>query len=186
VGERSLECTLAKVVLALLVVCAGLRGQRRTRQIDIDTGDGGAHARDFPSQVSVSCESLGGVISHLVGGRVFGSPESGRLTSISNSSGAKTTIDYVSAKEFEDNSLPFPEIVVNSISTAGTHNLGGTLDGSSYAYGGGVTFFNSALDRFVFSGYERQVAVRLLDTPKYTPPPVQNKISGGPVVGNQV
>ena len=126
------------------------------------------------------------VISHLVGGRVFGTPESGRLTSISNSSGAKTTIDYVSAKQFEDNSLPFPELVVNSISTAGTHNLGGTLDGSSYAYGGGVTFFNSALDRFVFSGYERQVAVQLLDTPKYTPPPVQNKISGGPVVGSQV
>jgi RHS repeat-associated protein len=125
-------------------------------------------------------------ISQLVGGRVPGTPESGRLTGVDNGYGAKTTINYVSAKQFDDNPLPFPELVVSSVATQGVHNLGGTIDGFSYAYSKGELTFNSALDRFGFPGYQRQVAVQLLNTPAYTPPPFGNKTSGGAIGGGPI
>jgi len=102
------------------------------------------------------------VVSQLVGGRVTGMPESGRLTSVTNATGAATSITYVSAKQFEDSPLPFPEIVVDSTAVVGTHNLGGTIAGVTHAYSNGSLLFNSALDRFVFPGYERQVTLQLL------------------------
>lgn len=106
------------------------------------------------------------LVSEQTGGSSPGTPESGRLTGLSNGSGAQTTISYVSAKQFTNDPLPFPEIVVNSVSTAGTHNLGGTLDGVHYAFGRGKMVFNSALDRFVFPGFSRRVAIQLYKAPK--------------------
>lgn len=115
-------------------------------------------------------------VSQLVGGRPtvcsrlavtspcpsFSSlPEGGRITKIDNGYGASTSIAYVSAKQFTDNPLPFPEIVISSVETTGTQSLGGTLAGSRYAYSNGEMVFDSALDRYGFSGYERVVEVNL-------------------------
>ena len=122
------------------------------------------------------------VIAQLTGGRVPGTPESGRLTSISNGYGAKTTINYLSAKQYQDSPLPFPEIVVGSVSTAGTHDLGGTLAGSSYAYDRGSLVFNSALDRFVFPGYYAQVAIQLSDAIPGSGNPYGQGLSGAATV----
>ncbi len=105
------------------------------------------------------------VVYQLAGGQASGIPEAGRMTEINNGYGAKTSITYVSAKHFTDNPVPFPEIVVSSVATTGTQNLGGTLAGTRYAYSNAELVFDSALDRFAFPGYRRQVEVRLFDTP---------------------
>jgi RHS repeat-associated protein len=83
------------------------------------------------------------------------------LTEVDNGYGAKTSITYVSAKQFTDNPVPFPEIVVSAVTTSGTQNLGGTLAGTRYAYDKAELVFDSALDRFSFPGYGRVVALRL-------------------------
>lgn len=103
-------------------------------------------------------------ITSLVG-QTPGSPEAGQLTGIDNGFGAKTTIGYVSAKQFTDNLLPYPEIVVSSVSTNSDYGLGESLAGTRYAYGGGQLIFDTALDRFAFRGYGRQVALQLLNDP---------------------
>ena len=130
---------------------------------DISNTDGGLFDIDGdgkPEIIGLSGNSL--VVSQLAGGQSPGSPEGGRLTEIDNGYGARTDIGYVAAKRFTDNPLPFPEIVVSSVATTGTQNLGGTLAGSRYAYSNGEMLFDSELDRYLFSGYERVVEVRLL------------------------
>ena len=134
--------------------CDGKRSHTDGGLYDID-GDG------KPEVVGLGANQL--FITQLVGGRLTGNPESGRLIAVDNGYGAKTAVTYVSAKRYDDNPLPFPEIVVNSVATSGAHGLGGDLAGYRYAYGDGGLVFSSAADRFVFPGYGRQVGVRLFD-----------------------
>ena len=138
--------------------------QTETCNGDISNTDGGLYDIDGdgkPEVIGLIGSTF--VVSQLVGGELPGVPEAGRLTAIDNGYGAITSISYVSAKEFTDNAVPFPEVVVSSISTSGTNGLGGTLGGFRYAYGRGELVFDSALDRFAFPGYGRRVVVRLLD-----------------------
>jgi RHS repeat-associated protein len=95
-----------------------------------------------------------------------GAPEAGRLIQVDNGYGAVTHIDYVSAKTFTDNPIPFPEIVVSSVSTSGTQNLGGTLAGMRYAYSNAKLVFDSTQDRFAFPGYGRSIELRLVPSPR--------------------
>jgi hypothetical protein len=112
-------------------------------------------------------------VSQLTKGQTPGVPEAGRLTEIGNGYGATTQISYVSAKQFTDNPVPFPEIVVSAVSTAGAQNLGGRLNGSRFAYGNAQLIFDSALDRFSFRGYGRKVELPLLDA--------KGGVAGGPI-----
>ena len=91
--------------------------------------------------------------------------EAGRLTEIDNGYGAKTAIGYQSAKEdrYSTHAVPFPEIVATAISTKGTENQGGSLAGSRFAYGNAQMVFDSASDRFVFAGYQRNVKIALFN-----------------------
>ena len=105
-------------------------------------------------------------ISRLSAGGSPGVPEAGRLIQIDNGYGALTHIGYVSAKTFTDNPVPFPEIVVSSVSVAGTLDLGGTLAGARYAYTNAELVFDSAQDRFTFPGYRRAIELRLYPAPR--------------------
>jgi len=90
---------------------------------------------------------------------VLGAPDAGRLVQIDNGYGAQTTITYSSAKADTStlHQLPFPEIVVSSIKTTGTQNLGGSLSEKRYAYGDGELIFDPVRDAFVFPGYREKV-----------------------------
>jgi YD repeat-containing protein len=138
--------------------------QTETCNGDISSTDGGLYDIDGDGKPEVI--GLGGstiIVSQLVGGSMPGVPEAGRLIGIDNGQGAKTSISYVSAKQFTSNALPFPEVVVSLVATTGAYGLGGSIAGYSYAYGKGALVFNSAADRFVFPGYRRRVVVQLLD-----------------------
>jgi hypothetical protein len=122
---------------------------------DID-GDG------KPEVVNIDGQSLG--VYQLAGGTVPGTPEAGRLVSVENGYGAKTTIGYRSAKEdgITPHQVPFPEIVVTSVDTTGTLGLGGTLSATRYAYGGAVMMFDPVLNGFTLPGYQRSVELRVI------------------------
>jgi YD repeat-containing protein len=104
-------------------------------------------------------------ITTLVGSQGVGAPAAGRVIGIDNGYGAKTTITYVSAKQFTDSEVPFPEIVITSAITNRTQGSGGMLSGFRYAYYGADFIFDSALDRYTFPGYSRQITVALLEQP---------------------
>jgi RHS repeat-associated protein len=139
--------------------CDGKSSRTDGGLYDID-GDG------KPDIVGVIPNKNSFIVTELTGGRVQGNPESGRIIRITNDAGAQTNVSYSSVKQFGDDLLPFPEIVVTSVSTVGTHNLGGSLDGTNYAYGYGVMIYNSALDRFVFPGYKTRIAVQTYKVPR--------------------
>ena len=87
-----------------------------------------------------------------------GAPEAGRLTQIDNGYGAQTNIHYRSIKgDPGSHQVPFPEIVVDSISTSGTRGQGGDLSVMSYAYDGAQLLFDPATDAFRFRGYRRRL-----------------------------
>jgi YD repeat-containing protein len=92
---------------------------------------------------------------------------------VDNGYGAITRINYVSAKDHPEggHQVPFPEIVVSLVSTTGSLNLGGNITGSHYAYGGAELVFDSALDRFVFPGYQRFVDLRIVGPSNIIAPP---------------
>jgi len=98
-------------------------------------------------------------ISPLSGGSRPGNPEAGRLTEIDNGYGAKIKISYRSAKEDTTtrHAVPGAEVVVASIETVGTANLGGTLATTNYAYGDIGLVFDSIADGFRADGYLRRV-----------------------------
>jgi RHS repeat-associated protein len=124
--------------------------------------DGGLYDIDGDGRPEViSLVGTNMLVSQLAGGTSPGIPEAGRLRGINNGYGAYTRIGYVSAKAFTDSPVPFPEIVVSSVATTGTLNLGGTLSGSLYAYGNAALVFDSALDGFKFPGYGRVVELQL-------------------------
>ena len=137
-----------------LETCGGSDSLTKSGLYDID-GDG------KPDVVSVGSGNGQMTVWQLTGDQGPGRPDAGRLTEVDNGYGAKTSIKYVSAKRFTDNQVPFPEIVVSSVSTTGAENLGGALAGTLHAYAGAQMIFDSELDRFTFPGYGRHVEVRL-------------------------
>ncbi|HEU4730973.1 MAG TPA: hypothetical protein VFT22_23930, partial [Kofleriaceae bacterium] len=103
--------------------------------------------------------------SRLVGSSgVPGAPDAGRLVQIDNGYGAQTHITYQSAKEDPTvrHQVPFPEIVVHSVSVTGAQGLGGDLIGTDYMYGGAELVFDPVLDAFTFAGYRRRVELHPL------------------------
>ena len=87
-----------------------------------------------------------------------GAPDAGRLTQIDNGYGAQTNIHYRSIKADPGlHQVPFPEIVVDSISTTGARGQGGDLSTTSYAYDGAQLLFDPAADAFTFRGYRRRL-----------------------------
>jgi RHS repeat-associated protein len=139
--------------------CSG--GDPRTERglYDLD-GDGKA-------DVVWSTAANPNVISwaRLVGSSgVPGAPDAGRLVQIDNGYGAQTHITYQSAKEDPTvrHQVPFPEIVVHSVSATGTQGLGGDLIGTDYMYGGAELVFDPVLDAFTFAGYRRRVELHSL------------------------
>lgn len=132
--------------------CDGRTSKTDGGLYDID-GDG------RPEAIGLSGNTL--TVSTLAGGQTPGRPEAGRLVRVDNGYGASSQITYVSAKAFTDNSVPFPEIVVNSVATNGALGLGGTLAGSRFAYGNAELVFDAAQDRYSFPGYRRVIEMRL-------------------------
>ena len=132
--------------------CGGTFSNNQAGVYDLD-GDGRA---DF---VSSSPDNANVISVHRLRGSEgrLGAPEAGRLVSVDNGYGAKTTIVYRSAKEDAStrHQVPFPEIVVSSIATTGTQGLGGDLSAASYAYGDAELVFDAAADAFTFHGYRR-------------------------------
>jgi hypothetical protein len=122
------------------------------------------------------------IVSQLAGGQASGRPEAGRLTELDNGYGAKTSITYASAKHFTINPVPFAEIVVSSVATTGTQNLGGSLAGTRYAYSNAELVFDSALDRFRFPGYGRVVEFHLFSTPDAEPGDAAPKSVGRAII----
>jgi len=137
--------------------CDGKASKTDSGLFDLD-GDG------RPDIVELSGNTWN--VYQLTAGGASGAPEAGRLIQIDNGYGAVTHIGYVSAKFFTDNPIPFPEIVVDSIAVSGTRNLGGTLDGTRYAYSNAVLVFDSVEDRFTFPGYGRSVELKVLPAPR--------------------
>ncbi|NPD25809.1 hypothetical protein HPP06_20560 [Corallococcus exiguus] len=100
-------------------------------------------------------------VFQLSGGTRPGKPEAGRILRVDNGYGALTTVGYRSAKEdgTTKHQVPFPEIVVSSVTTVGAHGLGGSLSTTAYAYGGAELTYDSALHAFSLPGYQRSVAM---------------------------
>jgi RHS repeat-associated protein len=121
-------------------------------------------------------------ISQLIAGGLPGAPQAGHLIQVDNGYGAVTHIDYVSAKTFTDNPIPFPEIVVSSVSVAGTQNLGGRLAGTRYAYSNAELVFDSNQDRFAFPGYRRSIELRLYPAPRSIDDGSDRKVIGAATV----
>lgn len=147
--------------------CDGRMSYTTAGLFDI-TGDGKA---DVVS-IDGSATSATLHVSELNGEGIRGGPQVGRLTSVNNGAGAVTSITYRSAKDDSStqHQVPFPEIVVDHVETQGTYNLGGTLAGTSYAYGSISLFYDSALDVFRSTGYGRRVSiVRTATTPVSAP-----------------
>ena len=100
-------------------------------------------------------------------------PNEGRLIEVGNGYGASTSILYASAKDegLTPHQVPFPEIVVASVSTnrVSGDNL---LTPTQYAYGGAYLIFDPAFDRFVFPGYQRTVEMRITSD-QVIPPPTE-------------
>ena len=133
-------------------LCDGTVSNTATGLFDVN-GDG------KPDFVQINGGSIN--VYQLTGGSQPGNPESGRLVGIDNGYGATTSITYTSAKDDAStrHQVPFPEIVVNSTQTTGNQGFGGTLASTRYAYGNVSLFYDSTLDGFRSSGYQRHVAL---------------------------
>lgn len=95
------------------------------------------------------------------GGGIAGVPAAGRLVRIDSGYGASTTIGYRSAKEEWNSahSVPFPEIVVESVGTKNAANAS-LLSTTRYAYRGAQMMFDPVHDSFRFAGYRRTVSLQ--------------------------
>ncbi|MBK7862262.1 MAG: hypothetical protein IPJ65_27375 [Archangiaceae bacterium] len=102
-------------------------------------------------------------LHQIKGAGLPGRPEAGRIVAVDNGHGARTTYTYRSAKEDRStrHQVPFPEIVVTAMETAGTYGLGGRLSATQYAYGDATQFYDPALDRFRMAAYGRTVSLVL-------------------------
>lgn len=98
----------------------------------------------------------------LVGSANRRIPEAGRLVHMDNGAGARTDVAYGSAKEDAStlHQVPFPEVVVTSVSTTGAKGLGGDVETTLHAHGGAVLFWDPNADRFRFPGYARSVQLQ--------------------------
>lgn len=135
--------------------CDGKTSNTTSGLYDIN-GDG------RPEVVRVNGNALD--VYQLVGSGPAGRPEAGRIVQVDNGYGAKTNIGYRSAKEdgTTPHQVPFPEIVVTSVQTVGSQQLGGTLSATRYAYGGAELMYDSALQAFVLPAYQRSVELHVL------------------------
>jgi RHS repeat-associated protein len=90
----------------------------------------------------------------------IGAHDSGRIVSVENGLGASVEISYTSAKNDKRSfhQVPFPELVVNKVQTEGSD--GSKEEPVHFAYGDAQLFFDVAVDRWVFSGYNRTVTLR--------------------------
>ena len=131
-------------------LCDGSTSNTASGVYDVD-GDG------KPDVVQVNGGSIN--VYRLTGGSQPGNPESGKIVQVDNGYGAVTSITYTSAKNDSttQHQVPFPEIVVDSIQTTGTQNLGGTLAATRYAYGNIDLYYDSTADAFRTTGYKRRV-----------------------------
>src|ERR1043165_2065639 len=137
--------------------CGGKKSTTTTGLYDVD-GDG------KPDVLTSN-----GSVYKLTSGGVIGAHAAGRLVTIDNGFGARTTITYSSAKLFAATNavgarhqVPFPEIVASSVETTRTQSPGETLLAKTqYAYGGAQLVFDAVRDRFRFPGYLRRVALRI-------------------------
>jgi RHS repeat-associated protein len=131
-------------------LCDGSTSNTASGVYDVD-GDG------KPDVVQVNGGSID--VYRLTGGSQPGNPESGKIVQVDNGYGAVTSITYTSAKNdaTTQHQVPFPEIVVASIQTTGTLNLGGTLAATRYAYGNIDLYYDSTADAFRTTGYKRRV-----------------------------
>jgi len=131
-------------------LCNGTLSTTTSGLYDLD-GDG------KPEPIAFALGRLN--VYQLKAGSVERTPEAGRIVSVDNGYGAVTNITYRSAKEdaLTAHQVPFPEIVVDSVTTTGTKNLGGSLSTVRYAYGGAAVFYDPALDMWRFPGYQRTV-----------------------------
>lgn len=145
--------------------CAGARSTTTAGLFDMN-GDG------LPDPVTKG--NPGGIsYGQLLGSSGAVAVDSGRLTRINNGFGAVTTIHYLSAKDIvttmtgttpTTHQLPFPEIVVDKVSTTGTLGLGGDTAETTYAYARGEQVYDPALDIFSFRGYRRTVQLQVPTT----------------------
>ncbi|NIO06730.1 MAG: hypothetical protein GTO40_01595, partial [Deltaproteobacteria bacterium] len=96
-----------------------------------------------------------------------GAFSSGRIVEVENGFGAKSQVNYASAKNDAStlHSLPYPEIVVSSVTTSTQLE---TLEPTRYAYGDAQLRFDTALDQWIFPGYGRRVTLRGLPDPAST------------------
>src|SRR6185436_9055955 len=101
-------------------------------------------------------------VYRLVGSNnALGAPGAGRLIAVDNGFGATTSITYRSIKSDAGvHRVPFSEIVVDSVTTTGTRELGGTLSTVRYAYSGAEIVFDPFYDAFLFPGYQRRVELQ--------------------------
>lgn len=132
------------------VTCDGTTLTRKAGLLDIN----GDHKPDVVSTQ--------GEVYVLFGPTSLGGLNAGRLIALDNGFGARTTIQYSSIKNGLTgmHQVPFPEIVVDSVTTTGTRGLGGDVSTTRYAYSGAELVFDPAYDAFVFPGYRRQIAVQ--------------------------
>ncbi|HEY4243140.1 MAG TPA: polymorphic toxin-type HINT domain-containing protein [Kofleriaceae bacterium] len=137
--------------------CDGMNSTTTSGMYDID-GDG---------KLDI-VHAGGGVLQvyQLTGSTPRGA-DAGRLASVDNGYGARTTVTYASAKDDATTAhhVPFPEPVVGAVRTDGLRGLGGSMAEIRYAYGEAELVYDSAYDRFRFVGYGRQVEVT--DVPTY-------------------
>ncbi|MEZ4442853.1 MAG: RHS repeat-associated core domain-containing protein [Polyangiaceae bacterium] len=90
----------------------------------------------------------------------FGAPEAGRLVAIEDGFGKTISVRYRSAKRdpLTPHQVPFPEIVVASVETAGSGSTG--IAPTHYAYGDASTHYDPLSDRWIWSGYGRTIELR--------------------------
>jgi len=85
----------------------------------------------------------------------------GKLVSIDNLRGARTTIEYGNRKQIgpADGSLPYPEVVVTAVRTGVTDGSAPDSAPTYYGYGRPSLSYDPLAGRWMFDGYARTVMV---------------------------
>ena len=136
--------------------CEGAVSRTVAGLYDMD-GDGRPDFIEATGTKLRTFQLLGGSIP--ASANMVGAHDAGRLTSVENGFGAKTMIEYASAKnDFHTlHRVPFPEIVVAKVTTA---SRDGAMEPVRFAYGDAELRFDPAADRWTFPGYGRTIVLR--------------------------